>query len=492
MPTSSPSRPQSQTRVDGRLIGIVCTFALMVAAYAGRDFWVPSLNHAVAYLKNESVDQPAGNDHSDHADHSGHAGHDDHADHSDHDAPANHADHDQSAADSNPDSIRLTKSAWKNIGLTTGVLTTSDYDRTVGVPAIVVERPGRSLVQISAPVTGAVESVDIVPQAAVRPDQRLFRLRMTHEDVVTAQTTFLEHLHHQSTAKDKLDRLEAIGSDIIAGKRIIEQQYVFEEESERVQGLRQNLMMHGLSQQQVAQIEDSRRLLRTVTITAPDFVDAGQRSHDFYHVREIQVSRGEVVQAGDALALLADHSILYVQGQAFEGDAPAIFNAAATGMKLSVLPQVAKTKDRPKIQLAIESVSDQVDTDSRAFSFYLSLPNEPILSSGDDRRFIGWKFRPGQRMEVLIPTGETFENQFVLPADAVVIDGPNAFVFEQNGDYFDRVDVSVLYRDKDTVVVQRDGRLVGAVIAMTAAFEMHLALKNAAGGPVDPHAGHTH
>lgn len=491
-----PTTTQSQPRIDGRLIGIIGLVALLIVGYWGRDYWSPPLNRVVAYLKNDSASLTAGGDGAVHDGQShdqehdlGRGDHDDHSGHESHDAPS---DHHQQTGTPNPDSIRLTKTAWTNIGLSTGVLSTSDYQPTSRVPAIVIERPGRSLVQISAPVTGVVDSVDIVPQAAVGPDQPLFRLRMTHEDVVTAQTNFLEHLHHQSTAKRELDRLNQIGADLIAGKRIIQQQYQYEEETERVQGLRQNLIMHGLSPQQVAQIEDSGNLLRHVTITAPALADADDRSDNFYHVRKIEVSRGEVVQSGDAMAMLANHSVLYVQGQAFQGDAAAIFEAAATGKMLTVVPQANPATRFNDIQLAIESVSDQIDVDSRTFDFYLSLPNEKILSRGDDRRFIGWKFRPGQRMEVLIPTGKTFENQFVLPADAVVIDGPNAFVFEQNGDHFDRIDVSVLYRGQETVVVQRDVSLVGAVIAMTAAFEMHLAIKNAAGGPVDPHAGHTH
>jgi len=34
--------------------------------------------------------------------------------------------------------------------------------------------------------------------------------------------------------------------------------------------------------------------------------------------------------------------------------------------------------------------------------------------------------------------------------------------------------------------------LVGSTLAMSGAYEMHLALKNQAGGGVDPHAGHNH
>jgi len=66
------------------------------------------------------------------------------------------------------------------------------------------------------------------------------------------------------------------------------------------------------------------------------------------------------------------------------------------------------------------------------------------------------------------------------------------FVFEQNGNHFDRLAVHVVYRDKDAVVVENDGKLIGSTLALSGAYQMHLAIKNKAGGGVDPHAGHNH
>ena len=80
----------------------------------------------------------------------------------------------------------------------------------------------------------------------------------------------------------------------------------------------------------------------------------------------------------------------------------------------------------------------------------------------------------------------------MLPPEAVVEEGAETFVFEQNGDHFDRVPVHVLYRDKHAVVVENDGSLIGSTLAMSGAYQMHLAIKNKAGGGVDPHAGHNH
>lgn len=468
-------------RVDRRLMGILVLTLLVVAAYGTRSVWFGALQSTVAYLKNETPSSFRGSD--DHLQ-------ENRGDHVQ--SAAGHVAHDAGSSGQTPDSIQLTPEAWSNIGLVTGVVQTSAFARTVRVPGIVVERPGRSLIKVPAPVTGVVTKVLAVERDPVSPGQPLFELRLTHEDVVTAQTNFLEHLHHKAASLVELQRLKSIGSEIIAGKRIVEQQYKYDEENEKVDSLRQSLLMHGLLEEQVALIESSRELLRSVSVVAPPFAESVNRKNHFYHLQSLDVSRGEIVEAGHALATLANHSLLYVEGQAFEDDVERLFRAAAEHEKMKVVLTAAVKRSNESLELNIHSVSDRIDAVSRAFKFYLLLPNEKIVRTGEDGKFIGWKYRPGQRVEALLKTEETYDDQFVLPAEAVVIDGPNAFVFEQNGDHFDRVEVSVLYRDNETVVVKKDGRLMGSVIAMSAAFEIHLAINNAAGGPLDPHAGHSH
>ncbi len=88
---------------------------------------------------------------------------------------------------------------------------------------------------------------------------------------------------------------------------------------------------------------------------------------------------------------------------------------------------------------------------------------------------------------------ETFENQIGLPVDAVTRDGAEQYVFVEHGQGFERVPVHVLYRDQTSVVIAGDGALhPGDRVALRGAHQMQMALKNKAGGGVDPHAGHNH
>ena len=95
-------------------------------------------------------------------------------------------------------------------------------------------------------------------------------------------------------------------------------------------------------------------------------------------------------------------------------------------------------------------------------------------------------------MQLRVPI-EKWEKRIVLPVDAVAQEGAETFVFLENGDHFDQRPVHVEYQDQLWVVIANDGSLFpGDAVALTGAHQMQVALKNAAGGGVDPHAGHNH
>jgi multidrug efflux pump subunit AcrA (membrane-fusion protein) len=442
-----------------------------VAAGAGltRDRWLPLLESATP--------SSAGDDA-----HEGHAHVEDPHDHA-------HAGH--SAATS----LELDDKAGKNIGLKVGVVKPRDYTRTVSVPAMVVERPGRSQVEITAPLTGIVTRVYPLSGEAMLPGEPLFELRLTHEDLVTAQRDFLRSVEELDVVQREIKRLESVGEGVIAGRRVIEQKYEQQKLQAALHAQRQGLLLHGLDDEQINRILETRQLQQTLIVHAPSIEhDEGDPSGEhLFHVQKIVVKRGEHVTAGDTLGVLSDHCLLYVEGQAFEDDADQLVAATRDGTKIRVSPLADQNGDQSPLALSVMYVADHVDQQSRALRFYLSLPNQLVHDrKGPDGRFVAWRYRPGQRMEVRVPIGQAWENQIVLPADAVVQEGAETFVFEQNGKHFDRVAVHVLIRDKDAVVVENDGSLVGSSLAMSGAYQMHLAIKNKSGGAIDPHAGHNH
>ena len=443
------------------LILVVCGSAAMTY-----QMWFPGLKNYFSPQPTTSADDHQPNGHS-------------------HD----HADHDDS------ETLSLSDTAWKNIGLTTAMVELQTYVRTVSVPAMVVERPGRSQVEIAVPLTGQVTRVYPIEGEAVQPGDPLFDIRLTHKDLVNAQRTFLQSAEELDVIRRELVRLESVGEGVIAGRRILEQKYEQQKVEAAIHAQRQGLLLHGLSGEQIDEILATRRLLPMLTVTAPPFdenTDHLDIDH-LYHVQSILVKRGQSMVAGQPLALLADHCMLYVEGQAFGDDAHRLIQAAHEGWLVDVSTIADGRLATETTQLTVDFVADHVDSNSRALRFYLSLPNK--LARDDqrgDHRYVAWHFRPGQRMEIKLPIGDPWTDQIVLPPEAVAVDGADVFVFEQDADHFHRVAVHVLYRDKDSVVVENDGTLIGATLAMSGAYQMQLAIKNKLGGGVDPHAGHTH
>lgn len=437
------------------------------------------------------------------------AGHDEHAGHS-HD----HEGHEEAS------SIELSAQARKNIGLEVAEAKLQSFDRAIAIPSMVVERPGHTMIKVAAPITGVVTAVYPLTGEAVASGSLLFRLRLTHEDLVQSQTNFLRTLGQLDVEEKEIARLEKLTEGAVAGKVVLERKYERGKLEAALRAEREALLLHGLTTAQIDAIERGRKLFREMDIFAP-LVHEDSSLHDESEVRraeevvagaayrpegeasqmmrrfvvgDLPARRGQVVQAGDPLCTLGDFTELYIEGRAFEQDAEALVKAANYGRKVTAVLEGAGTSSRMLEGLEFSHVANEVEADSRALHFYIRLPNDIARDSTDSegRHFLTWKYKLGQRMQVRVPI-ETWKAVFVLPVDAVAQEGPESFVFVENGDQFDRKPVHVVYRDQVDAVIANDGSIYpGNSIAMNCAHQLQMAIKNKAGGAPDPHAGHHH
>lgn len=255
--------------------------------------------------------------------------------------------------------------------------------------------------------------------------------------------------------------------------------------------------MHGLSEDQVANILKTRKLLPKLSVSVPA-APATENSDSTpltLQVQDLRVELGQHVTAGDVLFVLADHRELFIEGKAFEQDVEAVSQAAAEDWKVSAIIESRSAKPENILTgLNLLYMANKVDPDSRAFRFYVTLPNRVLREkrAADGRRFLDWEFKPGQRVQVRVPV-EQWKDRIVLPVEAIANEGSESFVFQANGDHFDRRPVHVEYRDQVWAVIANDGSLFpGDIVAKSGAFQLQTAMKNKAGGAIDPHAGHNH
>lgn len=462
--------------VSRRMVVISCLAIAGIAAAATGHLWLPWVKSRAAEWLADKPSQASAAQH-DRAD-----GGDDH-DHG-------HEGHSESS------SIELSAKALKNIGFQPVTITRAAFSKTVTLPAIIVERPGRSQIHITAPLTGVVSKILPVQGAAIEPGSPLFEIRLTHEELVTAQSNLIRTAESLDVVDREIARLQSLGEGVIAGRRVLEQEYEKRKLEASLRAERQALLLHGLSEQDVESIVRDRKLFQTMVVSAPDHGHEKEscREAHLFHVQELPVKLGQQVEAGQLLCILADHCELYIEGRAFEDDAVRLRKAARDGWEISGSLIVGDRATEKIDGLKVLYLADHVDPQTRAFGFYLSLPNKIALdqTNADGIHFLDWQYKPGQRLELRVPV-EQWTDRIVLPVEAVVEEGAETYVYQQNGDHFDRVPVHVEYRDQQSVVVANDGAVFpGDVVAARGAYQIHLAMKNKSGGGVDPHAGHNH
>ncbi len=394
-------------------------------------------------------------------------------------------------------SLEVSEQGRKSIGLTLAAVELRDFARTVSLPAIVVERPGRSEVTVSAPMAGIVAHIHPIRGEAVRPGDPLFELRLTHEDVTEKQSSVLRAVEELDVLQREIARLQQVAaSGAVAGKTLLERQYEQQRLEAALRADKQALLLHGLTEEQVASIMDRKELLFALTLATPPFINHGsEHEHDdFYEVAQVFVKQGDHVAAGTPLAGLTDYCLLHVEGRAFEYDAMALNAAISEKRTVSVLV-AGSGKQRTELRgLRLLNIEGRIDPQSRALRFYVALPNELVRNerTPDGHRFVAWRFRPGQRVDVVLPV-EQWTDRIVVPVAAVVRDGVESFVFMERGRRFQRTTVHVEHQDEQWAVLANDGTLFpGDAVAVDGAYQIHLAMKAQAGGGPDPHAGHHH
>lgn len=218
-----------------------------------------------------------------------------------------------------------------------------------------------------------------------------------------------------------------------------------------------------------------------------------------FELQALKVELGQQVEAGQVLCSLVDHRALLIEGRGFKKDMPLIQRAAKDKFPIAVGFEVGEGGDWPPLpkELFIQHVANLIDAPSRTFAFYLPLENQWQAYEQDGQERLIWRFRPGDRVRLSVAV-EKIDNVFVLPQAALVREGPEAFVFRQNGDLFGRIPVHVLHEDSTSVVIPNDGKLrKGFFIAQNAAASLNRVLKAqlASGQPTNIHVhadGTTH
>jgi multidrug efflux pump subunit AcrA (membrane-fusion protein) len=404
--------------------------------------------------------------------------------------------------DQHQDRVRLSPQARANLGLVVKPIALQSYVRTIQVPGMVVEHQGKSEHGVTAPLAGVVKHVAAFQGTTVRPGDELFTLRLVSETLHNTQAELYKTTREMQITQDQKQRLEKAG--VVPEARILELEYQQRRLAAAAEALRFALASRGLAPDQIQQVAKGEFVSEIVVRVPPQHrheeAHAASRTVEqtplppVYEVEELKVHLGDHVQAGQILCSLANHQSLYVEGRAFKDEIPLVERAAAQGWAIEAdFADMANTWPPLEAPLKIRFLGNRLDAGSQTLPFYITLPNSFREHTHAGRTYRTWRFNPGQRVRLRLPV-EQLSNVFVLPAEAVVREGPEAYVFRANGDVFDRKSVHVLHEDRRHVLIAPDGSInEGNHIAHNGAAQLNRVLKaQSAGEDHDHHHHHDH
>ncbi|WP_197528474.1 efflux RND transporter periplasmic adaptor subunit [Aeoliella mucimassa] len=352
--------------------------------------------------------------------------------------------------------------AQLNLGLTAKPLETRVYWKTITLPGMIVDRPGTSDRDVVTPAAGVVTQIYHVPGDLVQPGERLFTIRLASDSLQQTQAELFKASENIKLAEAKRQRLVR-GGEGIPQARVIEAESEIARLKVAVQGYRQELLNRGLPNAEIDGIARGK-LLSELSIVAPrlDFAGDAPKSAEAlgFELHELLVEMGQQVQAGATLCNLANHQLLAVEGKAFRDETALLQRSLEEGWPVEVDFREGATTAWPTFDplLPISYIDNSIDPVNRTFSFLALLENQHKVVERDGRSRLLWRFRPGQKVLLQVRV-EKMEDVFVVPADAVVADGLENYIFTQNVNTFEQVSVRVLHRDRETVVIANDGAL---------------------------------
>jgi len=409
--------------------------------------------------------------------------------------------------------LEISEQARKNLSLKSMAARPQSYWRTVVIPGEVADRPGISDRGVTSPAVGVVTAIHAFPGDTMRPGEPLFTLRLFSEYLQATQTQLFKARQETSIVQAEIDRLSgAVSTGAVSGAKMIQLESEISRQNTLIQASRQELLTRGLTPQQVQQIE-SGTFVSTVDVVAPPVSDTptavGSSTSPIelasyydtaasalrltsdsiaYEVQELAVELGQQVQAGQLLANLSNHQSLYVVGHAFKREAAYLEKAAQENRPIEIEFAEDEINDWPQLPqtFRIRHLSNSMNKNNRTFDFFVPLDNQSRAFEKQAKLFLIWRFRPGQRARIHVPV-EKFDDVFVLPSEAVVREGPEAYVFRQNGDLFKQIPVHVLHEDRRSIVIANDGSITaGAFLAQGSAASLNRVLKSQSASGKEP------
>ncbi|HEU4564713.1 MAG TPA: efflux RND transporter periplasmic adaptor subunit [Gemmatimonadaceae bacterium] len=210
--------------------------------------------------------------------------------------------------------------------------------------------------------------------------------------------------------------------------------------AELVSSARRRLAYWDIPPSEVARIERSGEVQRTLTLYAP----AGG------FVVEKNVLQGQRIMAGDALYRIADLSTVWIEGDVFEQDLPAVRLGRPVVAQFEALPG-------EQFEGRISYVYPTLDPETRTAKVRVEVPNPRL------------RLKPGMYATIRV-TGAARPDAVTVPRSAVLATGERSLVFVRRPDGMLEPREVVLGVANDTRVEILRGLAAGETVVASATF----------------------
>jgi cobalt-zinc-cadmium efflux system membrane fusion protein len=315
-----------------------------------------------------------------------------------------------------PAGVELDAAEAAAIGLKTAVVQIRAIARTVKLTGA-VQVPPDSREFVGSRVEGKIATTHVNVGDTVKAGQLLATVQSA--DFETLQTEFLRaaaELPVAEAAADRQRRLLEI--DAVAQKDVENAVAQYEAKKSELAGLGERLQILGLPASQVANLQETKKLVRAVPVSA--------------RLAGVVVNRnavaGSPVNTSDLIFEIDNLATIWIEGDMFEAQLPSLRPGLAGAVTVPAYPgQVFEGK--------VQAVIPSVDREKRTSRLRVVLQNGKGL------------LEPGMFATLSITVG-TEPSAVAVPIDALIEQGSSTFVFVKNGEQFVQQDVVVSARDE--------------------------------------------
>jgi cobalt-zinc-cadmium efflux system membrane fusion protein len=317
------------------------------------------------------------------------------------------------------DLIPISPEQRSALGVETAALESSSSIRSAGFPARVAV-PSAQLQVITAPQAGVVEVLLVAEGEDIREGQAVARIRSLR--LLELQGEYLETRARYRLAAANYERDRELDKEgIIAQRRLQESRAAYQELSAAQARLRQSLMLSGMDEASLRDLEESTKLSSTLSVRAP--FDAV--------VLEQLTTVGNGVELGDALYRIADLEPLWL-----EIHVPLALLGSVTRGQTVVVPDLDLSAEVISIGRLVHGADQGVLV-------------RAVVSEGTER------LRPGQFVQAQLAAGGG-SSSFRVPVGAVVRSRGDSYVFVAREGGFEPVPVTVVGEEQEHLVIEAE------------------------------------